>query len=78
VKSYQSGLAADDVFSFMEENASCDLDSRMLNRVVRVLLEKHEIVRVQNYHNVVDQSLLKQRDMSGALKVSLKSIILLQ
>jgi hypothetical protein len=35
---------ADDMFSSME-NASCELDSRLLNRVVRELLEKNEMVR---------------------------------
>jgi hypothetical protein len=35
---------ANDMFSSME-NAGCELDSRLLNRVVRELLEKNEMVR---------------------------------
>ena len=35
---------ADYMFSSME-NAGCELDSRLLNRAVRELLEKNEMVR---------------------------------
>ena len=45
---------ADDMFSSME-NAGCDPDSRLLNHVVRELLEKDEIVRAGTYLSKIDE-----------------------
>ena len=45
---------ADDMFSSME-NAGCDPDSRLLNHVVRELLEKNEIVRAGTYLSKIDE-----------------------
>ena len=45
---------ADDMFSSME-NAGCEVNSRLLNHVVRELLEKNEIVRAGTYLSKIDE-----------------------
>jgi pentatricopeptide repeat protein len=45
---------ADEMLSSME-NSGCDPDSRMLNLVVRALLEKHEVVRAGIYLSKIDE-----------------------
>ncbi|CAN6270564.1 unnamed protein product [Urochloa humidicola] len=45
---------AEDMFSAME-NTGCAPDSRLLNHVARVLLEKGEIIRAANYLAKIDE-----------------------
>jgi pentatricopeptide repeat protein len=61
---------ADDIFSSMV-NAGFDPDSRLLNHVVRALLNKHEIVRAGNYLSKIDEKNFFLDDSTTILLVDL-------
>jgi pentatricopeptide repeat protein len=63
---------ADNMFSSME-NSGCNPDSRMLNHVVRALLEKHEVVRAGTYLSKIDERNFSLENSTTMLLVDLFS-----
>ncbi|CAL5034853.1 unnamed protein product [Urochloa decumbens] len=63
---------ADDIFSAME-NTGCAPDSRLLNHVARVLLEKGEIIRAGNYLAKMDEKNFSLEASTTEMLISLFS-----
>ncbi|CAL5034852.1 unnamed protein product [Urochloa decumbens] len=64
---------ADDIFSAME-NTGCAPDSRLLNDVARVLLEKGEIIRAGNYLAKMDEKNFSLEASTTEMLISLFSM----